>query len=83
MAKAIEAGMPKLPHRGGRGPHPGAHRLGPAGVVGVNRYRPDGAETIDVLKVDNTAVRERPARQAGAPAGRARPGRGRARRSTR
>jgi methylmalonyl-CoA mutase len=27
-------------------------------VIGVNKYRPDGAETIDVLKIDNRAVRE-------------------------
>src|SRR5207302_1832917 len=27
-------------------------------VVGVNRYRPDTADEIPVLKVDNTAVRE-------------------------
>jgi methylmalonyl-CoA mutase len=27
-------------------------------VVGLNKYRPEAAEQIDVLKVDNTAVRE-------------------------
>ena len=41
MAKAIEAGHPQAAHRGGGGPHPGAHRRRPADVVGVNKYRPD------------------------------------------
>ena len=27
-------------------------------MVGVNRYRPEGADEIPVLKVDNSAVRE-------------------------
>ena len=49
-------------------------------VVGVNRYLPDHADDIPLLKVDNSEVLRQPAREAGAAEGRARPGRGRARR---
>ena len=84
MAKAIEAGHPEAAHRGGGGPHPGAHRLRPADdrrrqqVTGPTSERP-----IDVLKVDNSAVRARQIAKLRAPAGRARRRRRSRRRSTR
>ena len=59
MAAAIEAGHPEAAHRGGGGPHPGAHRRRPPDRRGVNKYRPDEPERVEVLKVDNAAVRAR------------------------
>ena len=44
-------------HRGGRGAHAGADRSGKQTIVGVNRYRPETDAQVDVLKVDNTSVR--------------------------
>jgi methylmalonyl-CoA mutase len=35
---------PQAAHRGGGRAHPGAHRLGPQPVIGVNKYRPDEDE---------------------------------------
>ena len=58
MAQAIERGHPEAAHRGGRGPHPGPHRLRRADgdrrqqVPGRTRTTP-----IEVLKVDNAGVR--------------------------
>ena len=46
-------------HRGGGGPAPGAHRLGAETIVGVNRFRLDQEEPIEILEVDNTEVRRR------------------------
>src|SRR5262249_44394045 len=57
MAKAIERGNPK---RGSDEPGAGAQAgldAGAQAVVGVNKYRPDADRAIDVLKVDNSAVR--------------------------
>jgi methylmalonyl-CoA mutase len=47
---------PQDAHRGGRRPHAGPHRLGQETIVGVNKYR-STEEELDVLEVDNTAVR--------------------------
>ena len=44
-------------HRGGGRQDPGAHRPRHQSVVGVNKHRPDDEQPIDVLKVDNSAVR--------------------------
>ena len=59
MAKAIEAGVPKLRIEEAAARTQARIDTGAQSVVGVNRYRPDRAEDIPVLKVDNAAVRER------------------------
>jgi methylmalonyl-CoA mutase len=59
MAKAIEAGIPKLRIEEAAAAHAGPHRFsGSQTVVGVNRFKPQRDDAIDVLKIDNTAVRE-------------------------
>ncbi|MDX9996513.1 MAG: methylmalonyl-CoA mutase [Phenylobacterium sp.] len=59
MAKAIEDGLPKRRIEEASARTQARIDAGQQSVVGVNRYRPDGADEIPVLKVDNTAVRER------------------------
>jgi methylmalonyl-CoA mutase len=59
MAKAIEDGLPKRRIEEASARTQARIDAGIQSVVGVNRYRPDGADEIPVLKVDNTAVRER------------------------
>jgi methylmalonyl-CoA mutase len=59
MAKAIEHGLPKRRIEEASARTQARIDAGRQSVVGVNRYRPDGAEEIPVLKVDNSAVRER------------------------
>ena len=75
MAKAIEAGIPKLRIEEAAARTQARIDSGRQPVIGVNKYRVDDDEPIDVLKVDNSAVRERADRQAAAAAGRARRGR--------
>ena len=69
-----QRGHPEAAHRGGGGPHAGAHRLRPAAVIGVNKYQVDEDHEIEVLKVENRGCAGAD-RQARAAAGRARPGR--------
>ena len=57
MAKAIEAGIPKLRIEEAAARTQARIDSGRQTVVGVNKYRLDAAEDIDVLKVDNSAVR--------------------------
>ncbi len=57
MAKAIEAGIPKLRIEEAAARTQARIDAGEQVVIGVNRYRPDGEAPIDVLKVDNSAVR--------------------------
>jgi methylmalonyl-CoA mutase len=59
MAKAIEDGLPKRRIEEASARTQARIDSGMQSVVGVNRYRPEGADEIPVLKVDNTAVRER------------------------
>ncbi|MFC3077889.1 methylmalonyl-CoA mutase [Phenylobacterium terrae] len=59
MAKAIEDGLPKRRIEEASARTQARIDAGVQSVVGVNRYRPEGADEIPVLKVDNTAVRER------------------------
>jgi methylmalonyl-CoA mutase len=59
MAKAIEAGVPKLRIEEASARTQARIDTGRQSVVGVNRYRPSTEETVPVLKVDNSAVRER------------------------
>lgn len=57
MAKAIEAGIPKLRIEDAAARTQARIDSGRQTVVGVNKYQLDEVEDVDVLKVDNTAVR--------------------------
>ncbi|WP_397402420.1 methylmalonyl-CoA mutase [Phenylobacterium sp.] len=57
MAKAIENGLPKRRIEEASARTQARIDSGQQSVVGVNRYRPDVADDIPVMKVDNTAVR--------------------------
>jgi len=59
MTKAIEEGLPKRRIEEASARTQAAIDSGEQTVVGVNRYKPDVADAIPVLKVDNSAVRER------------------------
>jgi len=59
MAKAIEDGLPKRRIEEASARTQARIDSGQQAVIGVNRYRPAGADEIPMLKVDNTAVRER------------------------
>ncbi|MFO0834545.1 MAG: methylmalonyl-CoA mutase [Phycisphaerales bacterium] len=58
MAKAIEAGIPKLRIEEAAAATQARIDSGSQTVVGVNRFKPQRDEAIDVLKIDNTAVRD-------------------------
>ncbi|MEV5411872.1 methylmalonyl-CoA mutase [Thermopolyspora sp. NPDC052614] len=57
MAKAIDAGLPKMRIEEAAARTQARIDSGRQPVIGVNKYRPDADEPIEVLKVDNTAVR--------------------------
>jgi methylmalonyl-CoA mutase len=57
MAKAIEAGIPKLRIEEAAARTQARIDSGHQAVIGVNRYRVDDQPPLDVLRVDNTAVR--------------------------
>ncbi|MFJ6213265.1 methylmalonyl-CoA mutase [Streptomyces sp. NPDC092296] len=57
MAKAIDAGIPKLRVEEAAARTQARIDSGRQPVIGVNKYRVAGDEQIDVLKVDNSAVR--------------------------
>ena len=57
MAKAIEAGIPKLHIEEAAARTQARIDAGEQIVVGVNRYRNSDETRIDILKVDNSAVR--------------------------
>ncbi|KAF0141002.1 MAG: mutB2 [Rhodospirillaceae bacterium] len=59
MAKAIEAGIPKLRIEEAAARTQARIDSGRQTVVGVNKYRLTEEETVDVLKVDNSIVRTR------------------------
>ncbi|MFF0309459.1 methylmalonyl-CoA mutase [Streptosporangium sp. NPDC004379] len=59
MAAAIDAGLPKLRIEEAAARTQARIDTGAQPVIGVNKYRPDADEPIEVLKVDNTAVRAR------------------------
>jgi methylmalonyl-CoA mutase len=58
MAKAIEAGLPKLRIEEAAAKTQARIDAGAQSVIGVNKYRPENEAQIDVLKVDNSAVRQ-------------------------
>ncbi len=57
MAKAIEASIPKLRIEEAAAKTQARIDAGMQSVIGVNKYRPKSEAPIDVLKVDNSAVR--------------------------
>ncbi|MET0294229.1 MAG: methylmalonyl-CoA mutase, partial [Phenylobacterium sp.] len=59
MAKALDDGLPKRRIEEASARTQARIDAGQQTLVGVNRYKPEGADEIPMLKVDNTAVRER------------------------
>jgi methylmalonyl-CoA mutase len=57
MAKAIEKGLPKLRIEEAAARAQARIDAGRQSVIGVNKFRPQSERPIDVLKVDNAAVR--------------------------
>jgi methylmalonyl-CoA mutase len=57
MAKAIEAGIPKLRIEEAAAGAQARIDSGRQSVIGVNKFRPESERPIDVLKVDNASVR--------------------------
>jgi methylmalonyl-CoA mutase len=58
MAKAIEAGIPKLRIEEAAAKTQARIDSGQQSVIGVNKYQPAEEEHIEVLKIDNSAVRQ-------------------------
>ena len=58
MARAIETGLPKMRIEEAAARKQARIDAGKDIIVGVNRYKPDREEPIDILEVDNTVVRE-------------------------
>ncbi|MDR3437593.1 methylmalonyl-CoA mutase [Telmatospirillum sp.] len=58
MAKAIEAGIPKMRIEEAAARTQARIDAGRQTVLGVNKYKLDDEESVDVLKVDNSSVRE-------------------------
>ena len=58
MAKAIETGLPKMRIEEAAARRQAQIDSGKETIVGVNKYKPAKEERIDVLVVDNKAVRE-------------------------
>ncbi len=58
MAKAIEAGIPKLRIEEAAAKTQARIDSGHQSVIGVNKYQPTEEEHIEVLKIDNSAVRQ-------------------------
>jgi methylmalonyl-CoA mutase len=57
MAKAIETGLPKMRIDEAAAKKQARIDSGKEVIVGVNRYQPDSEKAIELLEVDNTAVR--------------------------
>jgi methylmalonyl-CoA mutase len=58
MAKALESGLPKMRIEEAAARRQARIDSGQETIVGVNKYRLDHQDPIDILEVDNTAVRE-------------------------
>ncbi len=58
MTKAIEAGMPKLRIEEAAARRQARVDRGEEVIVGVNRYRPEARDSIEILEIDNTRVRD-------------------------
>jgi methylmalonyl-CoA mutase len=59
MAKAIEAGLPKLRIEEAAARTQARIDAGAQAVIGVNKYPPEQETPVELLKIDNAAVRER------------------------
>jgi methylmalonyl-CoA mutase len=57
MAKAIETGLPKMKIEEAAARRQAQIDSGKETIIGVNRYRVETEESIDILDIDNTAVR--------------------------
>jgi methylmalonyl-CoA mutase len=58
MTAAIESGMPKLRIEAAAARRQARIDRGEEVIVGVNKYRAEQEEPVDILDIDNTAVRE-------------------------
>lgn len=58
MAKAIESGVPKLKIEEAAAIKQAKIDRGEHTIVGVNKYKVENEEEIEILEIDNTAVRE-------------------------
>jgi methylmalonyl-CoA mutase len=58
MARAIETGLPKMRIEEAAARRQARIDSGQEPIVGVNRFRPTHEDQIEILEVDNTAVRE-------------------------
>jgi methylmalonyl-CoA mutase len=58
MTRAIDSGLPKLRIEEAAARTQARIDSGAQAVIGVNKFRPRGENPIDVLKVDNAAVRQ-------------------------
>jgi methylmalonyl-CoA mutase len=58
MAKAIETGVPKMRIEEAAARTQARIDSGVQTIVGTNKYRLDHEDPIDILEVDNTAVRK-------------------------
>jgi methylmalonyl-CoA mutase len=58
MAKAIDAGLPKLRIEEASAKTQARIDAGQQAVIGVNKYRPEQEASVNLLKVDNAAVRQ-------------------------
>lgn len=59
MAKAIETGLPKMKIEEAAARRQAQIDSGKEAIIGVNRYRLEKEEPIDILDIDNTAVRRK------------------------
>ena len=58
MTKAIESGLPKLRIEQAAARRQAQIDSGKETIVGVNKYKPDRKEPLQILSIDNTVVRE-------------------------
>ncbi len=58
MTKAVASGMPKLRIEESSARRQARIDRGEETIVGVNKYPPDTVETVDILDIDNTKVRQ-------------------------
>jgi methylmalonyl-CoA mutase len=58
MTKAVESGMPKMRIEEAAATRQARIDRGEAIIVGVNKYQPGEEPPVDILDIDNTAVRE-------------------------
>ncbi|WP_181305749.1 methylmalonyl-CoA mutase [Rufibacter sp. XAAS-G3-1] len=58
MAKAIETGLPKMRIEEAAARKQARIDAGKDVIVGVNKFRPETEEKLEILDIDNTAVRE-------------------------